>query len=417
MFRLLFIIITALTGVTAVAQTQPVNPLLLDSLVNTYSKQHKFNGSVLVAQKGTILLQKGYGYQDVAQKTTADANSLYQYGSVTKQFTAVLIMYLQEKKKLSIHDKLSKYFPDLPFGDSVTIVQMLTHTSGIYNYTNDEAFMATEAVKPAASSKILALIRNHHLEFTPGIKFSYSNSNYYLLGLIIQKASGQPYEKLMRQIILAPVGMKTAGFDFAHNHSSHRTTGYNSINDDHGDIASIVDSSASFAAGALYGSVYDLYAWHQALQKNQLLTTADWKQVYTPVHDNYGFGWMISTLYGKPLVEHGGGIFGYTSMIKRFPQDDVVVIVLSNSSSPKVQEIATSLSALVFGQPVNWPIEQVTIQLPEEKLTPLVGDYELNPGFTISVTIQNGQLKAKPTGQSMVNLLAENDTTFRVEVI
>ena len=176
-------------------------------------------------------------------------------------------MYLQEKGKLNIEDKLSKYFPELPFADSVTIYNLLTHTSGIYNYTNNGDFMKTEAVKPTDKEKIFALFRNKPLEFTPGSKYNYSNSGYSLLGYIIEKASGQPYEKLMHEVILRPMGMKTAGFDFTHNNSADKTTGYNFIKGDKFEAAGIVDSSVAYSAGSLYGSVRDLYAWHEGLQK------------------------------------------------------------------------------------------------------------------------------------------------------
>lgn len=174
-------------------------------------------------------------------------------------------MYLHEKGKLNIQDKLSKYFPEFPFADSVTIYNLLTHTSGIFNYTNSPEFMKTEAVKPADKDKIFALFKNKPLEFTPGSKFSYSNSGYSLLGYIVEKASGQPYERLMHDLILQPLGMQTAGFDFAHNNSANKTTGYNFIKDDKFEVAGIVDSSVAYSAGSLYGSVKDLYAWHQAL--------------------------------------------------------------------------------------------------------------------------------------------------------
>ena len=388
---------------------------LLDSMTNLYAQLKEFNGSVLVAEKGKILLEKGYGYKDVAQKTKADANSLYQYGSVTKQFTSTTIMYLQEKGKLNIKDKLSKYFPQLPFADSVTIYNLLTHTSGIYNYTKNPEFMKTEAVKPANKEKIFALFQNKPLEFTPGSKFSYSNSGYSLLGYIIEKASGKPYETFVREVILQPTGMKTAGFDFASNHSADKTTGYNFIKGEKFEVAGIVDSSVAYSAGALFGSVKDLYAWHQALEKSQLLTAASWQQVYTPFHSKYAFGWQIDTVYGKPVAEHGGGIFGYTSMIKRFPKDDVVIIVLSNNSSPRSQELANNLAALVFQQPVEWPKKKIFVQVPEEKLRLYIGDYELMPNFVITISIENGKLMGQPTGQGKTELLAENENKFYVE--
>src|SRR5687767_11723839 len=210
MVRLITFLLLA-TFFSCTTRAQP-STRLLDSMANLYAQLKDFNGSVLVAQKGNVLLEKGYGYKDVTQKTKVDANSLYQYGSVTKQFTAALVMYLQEKGKLNVEDKLSKYYPDLPFADSVSIYHLLTHTSGIYNYTNNGSFMAAEAVKPANDQKILALFRDQPLQFKPGTKFSYSNSGYSLLGYIIEKASGKPYEKLMREVILDPAGMSTAGF-------------------------------------------------------------------------------------------------------------------------------------------------------------------------------------------------------------
>jgi CubicO group peptidase (beta-lactamase class C family) len=369
----------------------------------------------LVAQKGNILLEKGYGYKNVEQKTKLDANSLFQYGSVTKEFTAAIIMYLQEKGKLNTQDKLSKYFPELTFADSVTIYNLLTHTSGIYNYTNNPDFMKTEAVKPADKEKIFALFKNKPLEFTPGSKFNYSNSGYSLLGYIIEKASGKSYETMMHEVILQPLGMRTAGFDFAHNHSTDKTTGYNFIKAGKFETAGVVDSSVAFSAGSLYGSVKDLYAWHQALQKNKLLSAASWQQVYKPFHSKYAFGWQIDTVYGKPVAEHGGGIFGYTSMFKRFPNDDVVIIVLSNNSSPKSQELANKLAALVFQQPVEWPAKKIFVQVPEETLKAYVGDYELNPNFVIAITVEDGKLQGQPTGQSKSELLAENENKFYVE--
>src|SRR6478672_1798981 len=272
--------LTLLLFLTVSCNAQSLTPTL-DSLVNVYVKQKGFNGSVLVAQKGHILLEKGYGYKNVAQKTKVDANSLFQYGSITKQFTSALVMYLQEKGKLNINDKLSKYFPELPFADSVTIYNLLTHTSGIFNYTNNGDFMKTQAVKTASRDKIFALFNNKPLEFAPGSRFSYSNSGYSLLGYIIEKASGVPYEKLMRQVILEPLGLKTAGFDYAHNVSPDLTIGYNFIKDDKFEAAGIVDSTVAYSAGSLYGSVKDLYAWHQALQQHVLLSSASWQKIYT----------------------------------------------------------------------------------------------------------------------------------------
>jgi CubicO group peptidase (beta-lactamase class C family) len=412
MRRHLFML-TLLVSYSFSCLAQSITPSL-DSLVNVYAQKKGFNGSVLVAQKGKILLEKGYGYKNVAQKTKVDANSLFQYGSITKQFTSALIMYLQEKGKLNINDKLSKYFPELPFADSVTIYNLLTHTSGIFNYTNNGDFMKTEAVKIASREKIFALFKNKPLEFAPGSQFSYSNSGYSLLGYIIEKASGVPYEKLMRQVILEPLGLKTAGFDYAHNTSPDRTIGYNFIRDDKFEPAGIVDSTVAYSAGSLYGSVKDLYAWHQALQQHVLLSSSSWQKIYTPFQSKYALGWGMDSAYGKLVAQHGGGIFGYTSMIRRFPDDDVVVIVLSNNSSQHTGDIANNLSAIVFNQPVAWPKEHKFVQVPVEKLKAYEGEYEIGPNFMLKISLVNGILQAEPTGQPKTELQPESEDTFYI---
>ena len=154
----------------------------LDTILRTNSHLHKFNGSVLVAKKGILLLNKGYGYRNDAGKVVNDENTIYQLGSITKQFTAAIILKLQEEKKLSVQDKLSKYFPAYPKGDSITIEQLLTHTSGIYNYTQDDAFMSKEVTNPANREKIMTLFKDKPLDFSPGTGWNYSNSGYSLLG-------------------------------------------------------------------------------------------------------------------------------------------------------------------------------------------------------------------------------------------
>lgn len=412
MLRFLLLQLFVFLAIFALAQP---TPHLLDSAVNLYAKQKKFNGSVLVARQGTVLLQKGYGYRNVKEKAAADENTLYQYGSVTKQFTAALIMHLQEKGKLNVGDKVSKYFPDLPWADSVTLYHLLTHTSGIYNYTENGDFMRSGAEKPATREGMLALFKNHPLQFAPGSQFRYSNSGYSLLGYIAEKAGGAPYETLLRRAILQPAGMQTAGFDFAHNRSSARATGYDFIDGDSAYAAGIVDSSVAYAAGSLYGTVKDLYAWHRAVQKGALLQNESWTKIFTPFRNKYAFGWGVDTVFGRRVEQHNGGIFGFTSTIKRFPNDDVVVVVLSNNSSPKVDEIAANLAALVFAKPVKWPKERVAVTLPEEKLKPLAGEYALGGRTAITVRFEKGGLVVQPQGQPATALLAEGENKFFIQ--
>ena len=155
----------------------------LDTLINAYAKLYRFNGAALVSKNGAILLNKGYGYRNAADKVLNNEQTIFQLGSITKQFTSAVILKLQEEKKLNVSDKISKYFPGFPKGDSITIEQLLTHTSGIYNYTNDHKFMANEVTKPTNREKMMALFKDKPLDFSPGTGWNYSNSGYSHAGI------------------------------------------------------------------------------------------------------------------------------------------------------------------------------------------------------------------------------------------
>jgi CubicO group peptidase (beta-lactamase class C family) len=178
----------------------------LEELMSAYANQYKFNGAVLVSHKGKVLLDKGYGLRNAGDKTPNDQKGIFQIGSITKQFTATVILKLQEEKKLNVADKLHKYFPGYPKGDSITIEHLLTHTSGIYSYTSDPAFMQNEVTKPADRQKMMALFKDKPLQFSPGTKWEYSNSAYSLLGYIIEDVAKMPYEQAVRRYIFKPLG-------------------------------------------------------------------------------------------------------------------------------------------------------------------------------------------------------------------
>lgn len=412
--RSLFTIIVAAVGLNAKAQTAPQ---LLDSMMRQYAAHKNFSGSVLVAHKGTVLLEQGYGYQDFDKKRPAAARGLYQYGSITKQFTAALILKLQEEGKLNLDDKLTKYYPQFRFADSVNLRQLLNHTSGIYNYTNDGGFMSREAVKPTTQQRIFELFANRPLAFTPGTRFSYSNSNYMLLGYIAEQVTGRPYEQLVRQYILQPAGMQTAGFDFAHLQSDARVTGYDALAAGKAKPAGIVDSSVSYAAGALYGSVRDLYAWHQVMGSGRLLRPDSWQQLYTPAKDKYALGVVVDSLYGKPIVTHGGGIFGFVTDFLRFPGEDLVVVVLCNNSAAGIGDIARNLAGVVLNQQVKWPAGKKEIILPIASLQQYTGEYEFMPEFKVTLSVKDGLLIAQATGQPELQFYPEATDQFFAKMV
>ncbi len=387
-----------------------------DEYLNTLASQQKFNGAVLVVKDGKVLYQKGFGYRDFDKKIKHDAQSIFQIGSVTKQFTSAIVMQLQQEKKLSVKDKISKYFPTFPRANDITIENLLSHTSGIYNYTNDRAFMMSKVAIPHSEEQMIALFKDKPLNFEPGSKYDYSNSGYMLLGYIIQKVTGKPYEQVVRERILQPLQMNQSGFDFTNLKNEYKTTGYYTITDTLINAA-IVDSTVSYAAGALYSTVGDLYKWEQALYGDKIMNAESRKMAFTPVLEKYGYGWAIDTMYGKLTYAHGGGIHGFTSYLLRFPEERLMIVLLDNSGGGKLGPMGKDLAAIAFGKPYTIPTALKEIKLDEKILQNYVGEYELAPNFILTVRLDNGQLKTQATGQSEVDIYAEKEDLFFLKVV
>ena len=389
----------------------------INELMTVYTKQYKFNGTVLVVNKGKVVFSKGYGFKNAKDTTYDDINTIYQLGSVTKQFTAAIILQLQEQKKLSVQDKVSKFFPDYPQGDKITIEHLLTHTSGIYNYTNDGRFMAGSATKPANRDMMMALFKDKPLDFEPGSKWSYSNSGYSLLGYIIEKVTGKPYEQEVRERIFKPLNMTHSGFDFTHLNNKDKATGYTTYTEGIKLPAGIVDSSVSYAAGAIYSTVNDLWEWHKGLLSNKVLKAASQDKAYTPVKNHYGYGWTIDSLYSKRVLEHGGGIFGFNTNIARVTGDDLCIVILANMNTAAIGPINRSILAILYNQPYELPKEKVAIKVDTAVLQQYVGEYQLAPSFTITIRLDNGMLKGKATGQGEFEMYAEKENKFFLKIV
>jgi len=384
----------------------------IDSLISAYAKLNKFNGAALVAKGGTTLLNKGYGYRNAADKVLNNEQSIFQIGSITKQFTAAVILKLQAENKLSVSDKLSKFFPDYPKGDSITIEQLLTHTSGIYSYTSDGVFMSTEVAKPHSKEQMMALFKDKPLDFSPGSGWNYSNSGYSLLGYIIEAVTKTSYEQAVRKYIFTPLHMTHSGFDFTNLKSPDKTTGYFVLDDKNAAVAPIVDSTVAYSAGSIYSTTGDMNLWHKALQQNSILSKAQQEKAYTPVKNNYGYGWVIDSIEAKRMVGHGGGIHGFITNESRVPEDDIDIVLLSNASDRSLDDITKSIYAILYNKAYELPKEKTVIQLPEETLKQYEGEYEIAPDFHVIMKIKDGELNATPTGQSEKILHAEKEDFF-----
>lgn len=388
----------------------------MDDLMNGYVGQHKFNGSVLVAQKGKVLYQNGFGYRNAEEKIVNDANSIFQIGSITKQFTSAIIMQLHQENKLQLDDKLDQYIPGFPNGEKITIEHLLTHTSGIHNYTEDSAIMHNDVSKSYSQQELLKIFKAYQPDFDPGTKWNYSNTGYSLLGYILEKIEKKPYEKVARERIIHPLGMNKTGFNFAQLDHPDKTKGYFTLQP--GIVrAPIVDSTLSYAAGALYSTVGDLHKWERAIYTDKILKPESWKEIFTPYKNKYGYGWSIDSLYKKQITSHTGSIHGYTSYILRFPGEELSVVVIDNASSRSPVEIAEALAAIVLGEAYEIPKEKQAIILDESVLKQYVGEYQLAPSFIITIKLENGKLLAEATGQPAVEIFAEKENFFFLKVV
>ena len=338
--------------------------------------------------------------------------TVFRLGSVTKQFTAMAIMMLQERGKLRVSDPVCQYLTDCPAAwQPLTIRHLLTHTAGIPNYTNFPDFART-AVLPTSSADMVGMLRDKPLEFAPGEKFAYSNSGYYVLGMIIERVSGKTYADFLQANIFTPLGMSYTGYDNPSTIIRNRAAGYarqagETVN------AAYMDMTIPFAAGALYSTTDDLLRWDQALYKDTLVSQKSLDEIFTPDKGGYGYGWSIGKRFDRQVIAHGGGIYGFATEIARFPADRVTVIVLSNVEGAAAGKIANDLAAVVFGAPYEIPRERKSITVDAKVLDQYVGQYRIaSPPIDIVVTRNNETLLAQIAGRLKLALAAESETTF-----
>ncbi|AZA92924.1 Penicillin-binding protein E [Chryseobacterium nakagawai] len=394
------------------AQTQEQK---LEQLMQAYSATGKLNGSVLITQKGKTLLNKGYGLRDVAENLPNDPNVIFQIGSVTKQFTATVILKLQEQKQLNILDKISMYFPDYPNGDKIRIEHLLTHSSGIFNYTDDREFMQSKAMKPITQTDMINTFKNKPLKFVPGSDFEYSNSNYILLGYIIEMITNKPYEKAVDQMIFNPLKMRSSGFDFNKLQKATKAKGYIVYAKENSKESDEFDATVSYAAGGMYTTTSDLNKWLTELSFGKVISKESYKKMIMPYKNKYGYGNYINNFEGKTLVAHGGLTFGYTSYVGRIIEDDLNIIILNNIPNYTINDIANDILAILYNKPYKLPeiLKEVTVN--SEILKSYIGTYQIAPQVVVSITIENEQLFGQATGQAKILLTAKNEESFFIK--
>ncbi len=354
--RVLLIVIALFSMVFAASTRAQDTAHKLNEYLMTKASAQLFGGSVLVTEAGSNLLRKGYGFANLEHRVPNTPETKFRLASITKQFTAMAIMILQEQGKLSVHDAIAKHLPDVPRSwQPITVHQLLTHTAGLMHSWELPDFTQTMVV-PSTPDQTIARYKDKPLLSKPGEKYHYSGLGYFLLAQIIEKLSGNPYGTFLREQIFAPLKMNDTGEDRQAPILAHRASGYR------GPWTALenappIHMGLLTGGGNLYSTIDDLAKWDEALTAGLLISKASYEAMYTPFKEHYAYGWRVETRdplgaeRGRKRFVHGGNISGFDTVIMRFPNERVSIIVLSNFTATEIDQVASDLETIVFGRP------------------------------------------------------------------
>lgn len=325
----------------------------IDSLIQTeFNENEGVGGVFMVAQNGKPIYLKAFGKANVELNINLTPESVFQLGSMTKQFTAISILMLEEQGKLSVNDSISKYISDYPNGNKITIHHLLTHTSGIKDFTKMKT-LRDIAQKEMTPKMMVDFFKNEPVDFAPGEKFDYNNSGYFLLGYIIELVSGETYEDFIEKRIFQKIGMENSFYNNDRQVIKNRASGYHKKENGYVN-KTIISYSVPFASGSLMSNAADMLKWQNALNQHLLLSEKFSKKAFTKYKLNnneeftYGYGWHIKEINGIPTREHGGSIFGFKSMGVYIPNKDIYVLGLSNCDCHSPTQITKNIAAMVL---------------------------------------------------------------------
>ncbi|MEX0274599.1 MAG: serine hydrolase domain-containing protein [Flavobacteriaceae bacterium] len=393
------------------AIAQEYNASQMDSLLYLLDINDKFMGSVIVVHDGEILYEKAIGHAEMARQTKATTKTKYRVGSITKMFTATLVLMAQEEGKLTLDQQLADFYPQVKNAQKISLKQLLNHRSGIFNFTNSPTYLKWNT-KGKTKTELLKTIVSGGSVFDPGSKTEYSNSNFVLLTFILEDVFQKPYAELLQEKIIGPLGITntyvggdiTIANNECHSYRYHKKW----------IKAEETDMSTPLGAGALVSTPSDLTTFITALFAGKLITHENLKAMLPP-EKGFGFGMMTFPYSTKKGYGHGGGIDGFTSFLGYIPNDNLAFAVTSNGSNFTNNEIYVALLHSYYGKDYQMPTFD-EISLSRSALKAFVGNYESEQiPIKIKVYIKKGQLYAQGTGQSEIPLTATGKSRFRFD--
>jgi len=368
----------------------------VDEYISPYVNTNNFSGAVLVAQKGEILYNKGFGMADEDFDIPNKPDTKYHIASLSKSFTAAAILLLQERGLLHTSDTISKFIPGFPNGSKITIHHLLTHTSGIPNINSMPEYNKI-APFPQTPASLMAIFINKPLEFEPGTKYAYSNSNYNLLAYIIEKVSGKSYGDFTAENIFTPLHMtSTSHHGKANWNIKHMAIGYQSDNNFGIEKANYLDWTTKTGNGSLYSTTEDLYKWDRALYTEKTLSRESLEKMFTVYIAQTGYGWFMDNHLSRKRIYFNGRSPGFSSYIGRYPAEDVCIIVLSNNYIPLATQIGSDIAAMLFGEKYESPkinTGKTDPQISRE----IIGQYQFDekfyqPNMLMTIREKDGRL-------------------------
>jgi CubicO group peptidase (beta-lactamase class C family) len=384
----------------------------VDGFVNDYLRRKQIPGcAVMVRYNGEVVLCQGYGVANLEHGVRVTPQTVFQSGSMAKQFTAIAVMMLVEEHKLSLDDSIAKYLGVPKTWSGITVRHLLTHTSGLGDYP--ESFSLQ---KDYTEDELLKMIKAQPLGFAPGEKWRYSNLGYVTLGILIHKIAGEFYGDFLKKNVFDPLGMNQTRVISEADIIPNRAAGYRLVEGVLKNQKWVAPSVNTTADGSLYFTIEDLAKWDEALEAGKFLTHASYEQMWSPVKLNdghtapYGFGWRIAkTDSSHRMQEHGGAWQGFASYIARYPDDRLTVAVLSNRAGASAGYIAKQVAG--FYIPVLALRVPSAIKLDPAILSSYAGDYRLEDRFTIKVSVAGDRLETTWLGERIA-MMPESEVAF-----
>ncbi|NRF41781.1 serine hydrolase [Pedobacter foliorum] len=391
----------------------PLNKAKLDSLLNALDKNNKAMMSLAVMLDGKLVYSKAIGdaNRSSAKPITATPQTKYRIGSITKMFTGTMIFQLIQEGKLSLTTPLSTYFPQLPNAEKITIANLLNHSSGLFNFTNDPGYVATLAQK-VSQEELLAKFQ-HASVFEPGSKHEYSNTNYVLLGFIIEKLDKKTYDAALKARITTKLGLKDTYYGGKINPSNKEANSYKWIGSWTPD--SETDMSIPCGAGALVSTPSDLVKFIDALFNGKLISQESLTQMKT-LQGNYGMAMFVIPFYERQGYGHNGGIDGFQSVLAYYPTDKTAIAITANGVNTLMNNVTIGVLSIAFNKPYTIPSYANTFSVKPEDLDQYLGIYSTDKlPFKIAITKKDGILYGQATGQSAFPLEPVKANVFALE--